>query len=86
MLHASQLIYWLSMMRALTPETPVILCPAMNTHMYQHPFTADHLKTVQEKLHYMISGPQGSGALACGDEGEFLPYPFGFSRVLKGRC
>jgi phosphopantothenoylcysteine synthetase/decarboxylase len=60
------------MMRALTPDTPVIICPAMNTHMYQHPFTADHLKTVQERLGYMISGPQGAGILACGDEGESL--------------
>lgn len=42
----------------------------MNTHMYQHPFTADHLKTVQERLGYMVLGPQGTGKLACGDDGE----------------
>jgi phosphopantothenoylcysteine decarboxylase len=41
----------------------------MNTFMYQHPFTADHLKIVQERLGYMILGPQGAGTLACGDEG-----------------
>ncbi|GFZ43910.1 hypothetical protein JCM24511_01630, partial [Saitozyma sp. JCM 24511] len=59
----------LSILRALPPSTPTIICPAMNTHMYQHPFTADHLKTVQERLGYMVLGPQGTGKLACGDDG-----------------
>ena len=59
----------LSLLRALTPDTPVILCPAMNTHMYQHKFTAKHLRVVQEELDYMVLGPQGTGTLACGDEG-----------------
>ena len=45
----------------------------MNTHMYQHPLTSEHLKIVQEKLGYMVSGPQGAGRLACGDEGELSP-------------
>ncbi|WWC89303.1 uncharacterized protein L201_004224 [Kwoniella dendrophila CBS 6074] len=58
-----------SLLRALSPETPVILCPAMNTHMYQHKFTAKHLRIVQEELEYLILGPQGGGKLACGDEG-----------------
>ena len=42
----------------------------MNTHMYQHPLTADHLKVAQDRLGYRILGPQGAGKLACGDEGE----------------
>ncbi|WVQ99478.1 hypothetical protein IAU59_006613 [Kwoniella sp. CBS 9459] len=58
-----------SLLRALSPSTPVILCPAMNTHMYQHKFTAKHLKIVQEELEYLVLGPQGAGTLACGDEG-----------------
>ncbi|KAK8864428.1 hypothetical protein IAR55_001676 [Kwoniella newhampshirensis] len=58
-----------SLLRALSPFTPVILCPAMNTHMYEHPFTARHLKVIQEELGYLVSGPQGAGKLACGDEG-----------------
>ena len=59
------------MLRALDPATPVVLCPAMNTYMYQHPFTAQHLDKVQKELGYEISGPQGAGMLACGDEGMF---------------
>ncbi|OCF40317.1 phosphopantothenoylcysteine decarboxylase [Kwoniella heveanensis CBS 569] len=58
-----------SLLRALSPMTPVILCPAMNTHMYQHKFTAKHLKIVQEELEYLVLGPQGAGTLACGDQG-----------------
>ncbi|WWD17276.1 hypothetical protein CI109_101716 [Kwoniella shandongensis] len=58
-----------SLLRALSPFTPVILCPAMNTNMYSHPFTAKHLKVVREELGYLISGPQDGGKLACGDEG-----------------
>ncbi|KAK1924224.1 flavoprotein [Papiliotrema laurentii] len=58
-----------SLLRALSPSTPTILCPAMNTHMYQHPLTADQLRVAEEKLGYTISGPQGAGLLACGDEG-----------------
>lgn len=51
-------------------STPAIVCPAMNTHMYAHPFTIEHLVKVEQKLGYLISGPQGAGRLACGDEGE----------------
>ncbi|WVW83934.1 hypothetical protein I302_105957 [Kwoniella bestiolae CBS 10118] len=58
-----------SLLRALSPSTPVIVCPAMNTHMYQHKFTAKHLRILQEQLEYLILGPQGGGILACGDEG-----------------
>lgn len=62
------------MLRALDPSTPVILCPAMNTYMYQHAFTAQHLEKVQSELGYEVSGPQGAGTLACGDEGECSYY------------
>ncbi|ODN82093.1 hypothetical protein L202_02407 [Cryptococcus amylolentus CBS 6039] len=58
-----------SLMRALSPSTPVVLCPAMNTHMYQHRLTAKHLTIVQDELGYLVSGPQGGGRLACGDDG-----------------
>ena len=41
----------------------------MNTFMYQHPLTEVHLGIVQDKLGYLVSGPQGAGKLACSDEG-----------------
>lgn len=58
-----------SLLRALGPSTPVIVCPAMNTYMYQHRLTTRHLAVVQEDLGYLVSGPQGAGRLACGDDG-----------------
>ncbi|OWZ60172.1 phosphopantothenoylcysteine decarboxylase [Cryptococcus neoformans c45] len=58
-----------SLLRALGPSTPVIVCPAMNTYMYQHRLTTRHLAVVQEDLEYLVSGPQGAGRLACGDDG-----------------
>ena len=41
----------------------------MNTHMWNHPFTAMHLSTLEHQLHYHIIEP-ASKLLACGDEGE----------------
>ena len=44
----------------------------MNTHMWQHPLTLDHVRIVVERLGYVVSGPQGAGKLACGDEGGYI--------------
>nr|KIR50357.1 hypothetical protein I312_00293 [Cryptococcus bacillisporus CA1280] len=52
------------------PINSVIVCPAMNTHIYQHCLTARHLTAVQEDLEYLVSGPQEGGRLACGDDGK----------------
>jgi phosphopantothenoylcysteine decarboxylase len=59
----------LSLLRALSPDTPVVLCPAMNTFMYEHQLTARHLAFVRSVLGYYVLGPQGAGRLACGDVG-----------------
>lgn len=40
----------------------------MNTLMYEHPLTAEHLRIVKEVVHYNIVGPIGKH-LACGDVG-----------------
>ena len=37
----------------------------MNTLMYEHPLTAEHLRIVKEILNYQVVGPI-SKALACG--------------------
>lgn len=47
---------------------PVWVFPAMNTHMYSHPFTAKQLRIVQEELGYEVHGPIEK-LLACGDLG-----------------
>lgn len=46
----------------------------MNTLMYEHPLTAEHLRIVQDVVKYEIVGPIGK-ALACGDVGAFSLRP-----------
>ncbi|KAH9480364.1 putative thymidylate synthase [Psilocybe cubensis] len=57
-----------SLMRALSPSTPTYLFPAMNTLMYEHPLTAEHLRVVRDVVGYNVVGPIGKH-LACGDIG-----------------
>ncbi|KAH7927788.1 flavoprotein [Leucogyrophana mollusca] len=57
-----------SLLRALAPTTPTYVFPAMNTLMYEHPLTAEHLRVIREVVKYEVVGPIGK-ALACGDIG-----------------
>ncbi|KAL1745292.1 flavoprotein [Schizophyllum fasciatum] len=57
-----------SLLRALSPTTPTYIFPAMNTLMYEHPLTAEHLRVVREVIGYEVVGPIGK-QLACGDVG-----------------
>ncbi|KAH7885448.1 flavoprotein [Phlebopus sp. FC_14] len=57
-----------SLLRALAPTTPTYIFPAMNTLMYEHPLTAEHLRVVREVVGYNVVGPIGK-TLACGDIG-----------------
>jgi len=55
-------------LRAWDPEKPVVFAPAMNTVMWEHPSTAQHLRTL-ESWGYRIL-PPASKRLACGDVGR----------------
>lgn len=57
-----------SLLRALSPTTPTYIFPAMNTLMYEHPLTAEHLRVVRDVIRYNVVGPIGKN-LACGDAG-----------------
>ncbi|KAJ7484669.1 flavoprotein [Mycena latifolia] len=57
-----------SLMRALAPTMPTYIFPAMNTLMYEHPLTAEHLRIVRDVVKYTVMGPIGK-LLACGDIG-----------------
>lgn len=59
--------------RAWDVARPVVLAPAMNTHMWQHPLTARHLASVRELAdavgqRLVLVGPIEK-MLACGDIG-----------------
>jgi phosphopantothenoylcysteine decarboxylase / phosphopantothenate---cysteine ligase len=51
----------------LATTTPVLICPAMNVKMWEHPTTQRNIKTLAE-LGYEIQEP-GIGWLACQEEG-----------------
>ncbi|KAJ1963379.1 hypothetical protein IWQ62_003238, partial [Dispira parvispora] len=47
---------------------PCIVCPAMNTYMWDHPFTSKHLGTLTQELGCQVIPPVRK-TLACGDTG-----------------
>lgn len=53
--------------RAWDTKKPLLFCPAMNTHMYNHPLTGRQITTLSE-LGYM-EVPAVSKRLMCGDVG-----------------
>jgi len=57
-----------SLLRALAPTTPTYVFPAMNTLMYEHPLTGEHVRIVRDVVGYQVVGPIGK-MLACGDIG-----------------
>ncbi|KAG1801841.1 flavoprotein, partial [Suillus variegatus] len=57
-----------SLLRVLAPTTPTYVFRAMNTLMYDHPLTAEHLHVVRDVVRYQVVGPIGKN-LACGDVG-----------------
>lgn len=52
----------------LATRAPVVLAPAMNVHMLEHPLVSRNIATLLE-IGYLVAEP-GSGALACGYTGR----------------
>ena len=52
------------------PLKPLIIAPAMNTAMYNHPLTYEQLNMLKHKYQYTIILPQSNKKLACGDIGS----------------
>lgn len=57
-----------SIVRAWQVGKPMFVAPAMNTSMWNNPFTKRHLDTLWEVYRAQVIQPQ-SKVLACGDEG-----------------
>ncbi|KAJ3073431.1 hypothetical protein HDU98_001552 [Podochytrium sp. JEL0797] len=55
-------------LRAWDPAKPVLVAPAMNTQMWNHPLTKPHIDTVTNLLGYTVIPPIEK-LLACGDCG-----------------
>lgn len=61
----------------LANRAPVLIFPAMNGRMWEHPATRENVACLAARPHHHICGPAESGMLACGDEGKgrLLPVP-----------
>lgn len=53
----------------LANRAPVLIFPAMNGNMWDHPATQANVRTLTERGHRII-GPEECGTLACGAEGK----------------
>ncbi|KAJ1920400.1 hypothetical protein H4219_001376 [Mycoemilia scoparia] len=55
-------------LRAWDSGRPRVICPAMNTHMWNHPHTSIQIATLKDQLGFVVVDPI-SKTLACGDTG-----------------
>lgn len=58
-----------SVFRAWGSATPVVLAPAMNTHMYTNPMTKRHFALIQDMFPYVTILKPIEKVLVCGDIG-----------------
>lgn len=61
------------LLRAWDPRQPLIVAPAMNTLMWEHPATAAHLKALTDRGCQIV--PPVCKKLACGDMGRGAMAP-----------
>ncbi len=61
----------------LANRAPVMIFPAMNGLMWDHPATQANVECLHRRPQHSILGPDEKGVLACGDEGKgrLLPVP-----------
>ena len=53
----------------LANRAPVLIFPAMNTHMWEHPATQENARILTARGHTIL-GPAQEGTLACGTSGK----------------
>lgn len=70
----SNFIFQTCVVRAWDLQRPLLFAPAMNTYMWQHPLTAQHIATLKRFGYHEI--PCVSKKLACGDTGLVLFFVY----------
>jgi phosphopantothenoylcysteine decarboxylase len=58
-----------SVIRAWNPATPMLIAPAMNTHMYTNPMTKKHIMLIKEECPWVEVLKPVEKVLVCGDIG-----------------
>ena len=58
-----------SVVRAWDRTKPIVIAPAMNTHMWDHPATTEHLAALQRWYPHLTIVDPVAKRLACGDDG-----------------
>lgn len=70
--------------RAWDFEKPLFFCPAMNTRMWDHPITKNHIETLKSWGHFEIKCI--SKKLMCGDTGlGAMETPENIIRIIMSR-
>lgn len=67
----------------LANRAPVLIFPAMNTHMWEHPATQENVRCLAERGHSIL-GPAEDGALACGATGKGRLLPV--AEIVEAIC
>lgn len=69
--------------RAWDFDKPMILFPAMNTFMWNHPLTDVHVNVLTRVLKAVVIQPLEEKTLACGDVGPgALPHPSEIAKLV----
>lgn len=58
-----------SVIRSWNPAIPILVAPAMNTHMYTNPMTKKHLALIKEEFGFIETLKPVEKVLVCGDIG-----------------
>lgn len=67
---------------ALATQAPILIAPAMNVHMWEHPATQNNIEMLRARGAVVMEA--GKGDLACGYEGQGrMPEPSEIMNVLR---
>jgi phosphopantothenoylcysteine decarboxylase len=58
-----------SVVRSWNPAVPILIAPAMNTHMYTNPMTKKHIQVIKEEFPWIEVLKPVEKVLVCGDIG-----------------
>lgn len=69
----------------LACKAPVLICPAMNVHMWEHPATRKNAEILKQRERHHIFGPAEAGILACGaaGAGKLMPVELIVEKTLS---